>query len=98
MLNPTTTPLHPAPDASRPARRYFLSDVSLDIPDPATAVFRAQLHGPAGAKVWVRAWLSNEMDGTLAEVASGPLHAGDLATLTVTLNDERIPEIACIRI
>jgi hypothetical protein len=72
--------------------------VSLDVPGPDTAVFRARLHGPAGSKVWVRAWLSNEADGTLAEVASECLNAGDLATLTLKLRDARIPGNACIRI
>ena len=61
-------------------------------------MFRARIHGPAGSTVWVRAWLSNENDGTLAEAASGCLSAGELATLTVTLNDPRVPENACIRI
>lgn len=98
MFRPTTTPLRPADDSPRPTGAYFLSDVSLDIPAPATAVFRARLHGPAGAQVWVRAWLSNEADGTLAEVASDSLDAGELATLTVTLRDRRVPELACIRI
>ena len=97
MLHPTTNGLRPAAD-SRQLSGYFLSDVSLDIPNPDTAVFRARLHGPSGSKVWVRAWLSNEIDGTLAEAASECLNAGDLVTLTVKLHDPRIPENACIRI
>ena len=98
MLYPTITPLQPAANSRLPASGYFLSDVSLEIPDPDTAVFRAKLHGPAGSKVWVRAWLSNEIDGTLAEVASESLDVGDLAILTLKLHDSRIPENACIRI
>jgi hypothetical protein len=99
MLYPTITPLRPAAaDAHHSPSGYFLSDVSLEIPSPDTAVFRARLHGPAGSKVWVRAWLSNEIDRTLAEIASESLDAGDLATLTVKLHDTRIPENACIRI
>jgi hypothetical protein len=97
MLQPTTKTLRPAREHPRPGG-YFLSDVNLDLPSSDTAVFKARLHGPPGATVWVRAWLSNELDGTLAEVASAPLSAGDLATLTVKLHDSRIPEIACIRI
>ena len=96
MLHPNATPIWPA--YSRPASEYYLSEVRLDIPSSDTAVFRARLHGPAGAKVWVRAWVSNEIDGTLAEVASDNLDAGELATLTLKLDDPRIPEIACIRI
>ena len=72
--------------------------MSLDIPSADTAVFRARLHGPVGSKVWVRAWLSNEIDGTLAEAASECLDAGGIATLTVKLHDTRVPENACIRI
>jgi hypothetical protein len=48
--------------------------------------------------VWARAWLSNEAEGTLAEAASERLNAGDLAMLTVTLRDGRVPENACMRI
>ena len=97
MLRPTTATLRPATD-SRSSSSYFLSDVSVDIPRADTAVFRARLHGPAGSKVWVRAWLSNELDGTLAEIASDCLEAGELATLTLKLRDTRTPENACIRI
>jgi hypothetical protein len=39
-----------------------------------------------------------KIDGTLAEVASQALNAGDVATLTVVLRDRRVPEIGCIRI
>jgi hypothetical protein len=96
MLHLIKTPIRPA--CPRPSSDYYLSDVSLDIPRSDTAVFRARLHGPAGAKVWVRAWVSNEIDGTLAEVISDRLDAGDEATLTLKLDDPRTPEIACIRI
>ena len=61
-------------------------------------MFHGRAHGPAEAKVWVRAWLSNEIDGTLAEVASECLEAGDAVNLTLQLHDKRIPENACIRI
>jgi hypothetical protein len=98
MLRPTTETLQPDADATHSSRDYFLSDVGLDIPRSDTAVLRARLHGPAGSKVWVRAWLSNEIDGTLAEVASDCLDAGELVILTVKLDDPRIPENACIRI
>ena len=98
MLQPTTTPLRPAVGSRQPARDYFLSDMCVDIPSSDTAVFKARVNGPAGAQVWARAWLSNEVDGTLAEAASGPLKAGELVALTVTLQDRRTPEIACMRI
>src|SRR5262245_35935001 len=90
--------LRPAADRHPSRSSYFLSDVSLDIPSPDTAIFQARLHGPDGANVWLRAWLSNEIDGTLAETASESLKAGESATLTVKLHDSHIPEIACIRI
>jgi hypothetical protein len=97
MLNPTTTTLRPAA-GQPPSGGYFLSEVALDIPAANTAVFRARLNAPSGAKVWARAWLSNELDGTLAETASECLTAGKSVTLTVKLNDRRSPEIGCIRI
>ena len=98
MLQPTTVPLRLADEPHHSSRAYFLSNVSLEIPNTDTAIFRAKLNGPPGSKVWVRAWLSTELDGTLAEVASEPLNAGDLTTLTVKLHDPRVPENACIRI
>ena len=98
MLHRTTTSLHPAFDSRPSPKGYFLSDVCLDVLKPDTAVFEASLNGPAGVQVWARAWLSNEIDGTLAEVPSGCLTAGDVVTLTVILRDSRTPENAYIRI
>lgn len=82
----------------RSSKAYFLSDVSLEIGSPDTAAFSAKLNGPDGSQVWARAWLSNEVDGTLAETSSAILKAGDKVLLTVKLRDDRIPEIGCIRI
>ncbi len=98
MLDSTTAMLRAVSDVLRSSSEYFLSDVCLDVPRPNIAVFRATLHGPAGAKVWVRAWLSSEIDGTLAEVASGSHDAGECVTLTLTLDDPRMPESAYLRI
>ena len=85
MLSPTTTPLRPSGESPQSSKTYFLSEVSLEIPRPDTAVFRAKLNGPIGTQVWTRAWLANEIDGTLAETASPPMKVGDVATLTVIL-------------
>src|SRR5436190_21876861 len=98
MLRPTTTTLRPSVDSRPSTNGYFLSDVCLDIPSADTTVFKAKLNGPAGSQVWTRAWLSNEIDGTLGEAASPCLEAGEVATLTVRLRDSRIPENAFIRI
>jgi hypothetical protein len=98
MLRPTTATLRPTTGSAQKSSGYFLSDVSLDIPGQDTAIFQARLQGPAGSKVWARAWLSNEIDGTLAEVATDCLDAGTLVTLTLRLEDTRMPENAFIRI
>jgi hypothetical protein len=98
MLYPATTPLRPATECPLSSKDFFLENVSLEIPDAHTAIFRARLHGPAGSQVWARAWLSTEIDGTLAEAASPCLNAGDTVTLTITLHDSRIPENAFMRI
>jgi hypothetical protein len=98
MLRPTTTPLCPSAHLRPSPNGYFLSDVCLDIASRNTAVFKAKLNGPMNSKVWARAWLSNEIDGTLAEAASPSLTAGDVVTLTVVLSDSRIPENGFIRI
>ena len=97
-MHPTTLPLRPSIEPRASSNGYFLSDVRLEIPDSDTAVFTAKLNAPAGAPVWARAWLSNELEGTLAETASPRLTAGDVLSLTVILRDIRIPENACIRI
>src|SRR5262245_58427775 len=98
MLQPVANTLRPIGDSGQTANDYFLSDVRLEISCADTAVFRAKLNRPAGSQVWARAWLSNEMDGTLAEAASPPMNAGDEVMLTVLLRDTRIPENAFIRI
>src|SRR5262249_17852697 len=98
MLHPTTTTLRLVTECLPASRDYFLEDVSLEIPDAHTPVFRARLHGPVGSQVWARAWLSTNIDGTLTEAASACLNAGDTVVLTVILRDSRIPEIACMRI
>jgi hypothetical protein len=98
MLSPTTTPLRVSDESPQSSRAYFLSDVGLDIPSSHTAVFCAKLNGPVGSQVWARAWLSNQTDGTLAEAESPPLNAGEVVTLTVMLQGDRVPEYAFIRI
>ena len=98
MLPSTKMTLRPVHDLSPSPNGYALNDVSFEIQSSDTAIFRARLHGPGGSKVWVRAWVSNEIDGTLAEVASGGLNVGDVTALTIKDNGSRIPEIACIRI
>jgi hypothetical protein len=95
MIHPTK--ITPA-GRPRSSKAYFLSDVSLEIGPPDTAIFSAKLNAPIGSQVWARAWLSNEVDGTLAETASERLKAGDRVLLTVKLRDQRMPEIGCIRI
>src|SRR5256885_6528585 len=97
MLTPTCNNLNSFVDILPPSRGYSLSDVRLDIPNPATAIFRAKLNGPKGTPVWVRAWLSTEA-GTLAETASTRLMAGDEVTLEVTLRSAESPQNAYMRI
>ncbi len=74
-----------------------MSDVRLNMPNPEIAIFTAKLNGPAGAPVWVRAWLSTEA-GTLAETASPQLTAGEHVTLEVKLPGTESPETAYMRI
>jgi hypothetical protein len=94
----TKTPLRPVASQSKPRRAYYLSDVTLEIPAPDTAIFRAKLNGPAEAMVWARAWLASERDGTVAEAASEGLKAADVVTLTVKMRDQRLAENGFIRI
>jgi len=98
MLNPTTSSLTGFVDATPGGGDYRLEGVRLDIPDEASAVFCGTLIGPEGSKVWARAWLSNEVDGTLAEKATGAMMCGDEVILTVTLSGDHVPELACMRI
>ena len=84
-------------DILRPRRGYFLSDVRLDLSTPATAIFQARLHGPAGKPVWVRPWLSTE-DGTLAESASDQLNSGDEVALELAVPSAPRAQYAYMRI
>jgi hypothetical protein len=98
MLRPTSNSLKSFTHLNPLPAEYHLEHVSLDIPDPQTAVFKAKLVGPAGSQVWARAWLATEADGTLAESASLAMNAGDEVTLTVSLTRNVSPEGAFIRI
>jgi len=51
----------------------------------------ALCHGPDGAEVWARAWLSNQR-GTLAESAQGPVLAGSVVSLEVPIPVDLDPE------
>jgi hypothetical protein len=97
MLPTSSDALEPFVDILRPAHAYSLSDVRLNIPNPMTAIFRARLNGPTGARVWVRAWLSTEA-GTLAETASPQLTVGEHVTLEVKLPGSESPQTAYMRI
>jgi hypothetical protein len=98
MFEPTPSRLYPSHGSGTPTGTHFLSDVSLEITASDTAVFRAKLNGPTGSSVWSRAWLANEVDGTLAETASPRMEAGEVVTLTVVLRGSRKPEYGWIRI
>jgi hypothetical protein len=98
VLRPTAETLDSFVDSIEPATEYRLRDVRLDIPDPETAVFRAELLGPPNSNVWARAWVSNEASGALAEAVSPPMTAGDQVTLTLKLVKDGKPELACMRI
>jgi hypothetical protein len=84
-------------DVMGPSHGYSLSHISLEITNPATAIFKARLNGPPEQPVWVRAWLSTEA-GTLAEAASPQLKTGEEVTLKVTLQTPESPQSAYMRI
>ena len=84
-------------DILGPNHGYSLGNFQFDMPDPTTAIFKAQLNGPEDQPVWVRAWLSTEAD-TLAETASPQMKAGEEVTLKVTLQTSESPQYAYMRI
>jgi hypothetical protein len=98
MLIPTSQTLRDFVDSWSSNSAYKLSDITLDIPDAATAIFKARLLGPVGAQAWARAWLWNEIDKTLAEAASPPVPCGEIVTLTVQLKRAGTPVHASMRI
>ncbi len=98
MLTPTTEPIADFKSSFEPKTEYQLRDVRLEIPDKSTAVFSAKTQGPVGATAWVRAWGSNESEGTLAQAEIGNVSVGDEVSLTVVLDREATPEMACMRI
>lgn len=86
-------------DALKPSGEYCLSDVTLELKD-GEAIFYARLCGPTNAKVWMRAWISDEFK-TLSETASDALAVGDAITLAVAIPDNLPAEgtgLAAIRI
>ena len=97
MLTPSSHDLDSFADCMEPSRGYSLSAVRLNVPDPATAIFKATLNGPVGAPVWARAWLSTEA-GTLAEAVSPALTAGDEVTLELMFRGSESPQSAYMRI
>jgi hypothetical protein len=84
-------------DILPPSHGYWLSDVQLDLANPALAIFKAKLNGPEDMPVWARAWLSTEA-GTVAESASPQLNPGDEVMLEVPLPGVVSPRFACMRI
>ncbi len=98
MLRPTASTLRSFVDLWAHPSGYRLRNVSLDIVDDCTAVFRATLHGPAGLQVWARAWLGNDTDGTLGESASSTMNSGDNVILNVRLTRTKTPDHAYMRI
>ena len=88
---------HSFMDLLPPAHGYFVSDVQFDFTNPTTAIFKAKLNGPEGKPVWARAGLSTEV-GTLAEVASPQMTAGDEVMLEVRLQTAEPPQFAYMRI
>ena len=98
MLNATSQTLREFVDAKAADGAYRLSDVTLDIPNARTAVFRARLEGPAGSRAWARAWLWSEAEKTVAETASEGVNCGEYVTLTVRLQRDASPDHASMRI
>jgi hypothetical protein len=97
MLRATNT-ISPFVDCLPASGEYFLSDVLLEVADTSTVIMKAKLHGPLGAGVWARGWLSNATVGTVAEGVSPQLISGDQAALTIKLTNEQIPDHAYMRI
>ena len=98
MLTPTTASITNFQDSFDPKTEYRLSNARLDIMDTTTARFTARTHGPPSSTAWVRGWISNEPDGGLAEAETGEIQTGSEISLTVQLESEKIPTLACIRI
>jgi RimJ/RimL family protein N-acetyltransferase len=82
----------------RPAGAYTLRDVQLAVRDSSRANFSAIVDAPDGSSPWVRCWVSNAVEGTLAECERSDVAPGENVQLDVELNSESIPELACIRI
>ena len=98
MLSPNREPITSFKDSFKPTTEYRLSDVRLEIKDRRTAVFTAFAHGPRNATAWVRAWVSSEAEGTIAQAEIADISVGAEVSLTVVMNREATPELACMRI
>ena len=98
MLKPTVHPITDFQDSFEPRTEYVLQNVRLEIPDERTAVFTGLPEGPEGEHAWVRAWISNEAEGTLAEAEISDAPVGSEVSLKVVLDRDATPELACMRI
>lgn len=82
----------------RPDGAWVLRDVQLEIRDASRASFSATVDAPEHASSWIRGWVSNAVEGTLAECERSAVAAGDHVELQLELSTESIPELACIRL
>ena len=82
----------------RPDGVYSLLDVKFEIRDPSTAVFSAIVEAPPESSPWVRCWVSNAIEGTLAQAEQSEVTPGAEIRLNIELTTESVPELACIRI
>ncbi len=82
----------------KPDGEYALRDVQLEIHNSASAVFSATIDAPGDSSPCVRCWVSNAIEGTLAQCEQTDVVPGQNVQLYVELDTESIPELACIRI
>lgn len=76
---------------------YTLRDAQLEVRNASRGNFSAIVDAPDGSSPWVRCWVSNAVEGTLAE-CERRVAPGENVQLDVELKTESIPELACIRI
>ena len=82
----------------RPNGEFEIRDVQVEIIDSSKAVFSATVDAPTGSSSWVRCWVSNAVEGTLAQCVRSKAAPNQSIQLDVDLSTESIPELACIRI
>ena len=98
MFNPPNSRHNDFRDSYRKSDVYSLNDTSLSVEDGKKAKFESTVSAPSDELVWVRGWVSNAVEGTLAEAEVSGIANSEQVSLVLHVDSPSVPELACIRL